>query len=143
MVIKIKFKLNDKLIEQNTFGEIIQLDNYNDIKYIDCYNNNLTSLPDNLPNSLERLWCYNNNLTNLPDNLPNSLKVLYCDNNPIYNFIQKYHNKNWKEYIQWKNKYKSPSNIIGKWFLECKYNPKYKYCKDRLNEEYDSLYSQQ
>ena len=50
-------------------------------------------------------------------------------------------NGNWKEYIKWKKQYKVPSNIIGTWFLDCKYNPKYKYCKDRLNEEYDSLYS--
>ena len=184
MVINIIFKLNDELIEYNTFEEIIQLENYDDIKCINFYNNNLTSLPDNLPNSLEilwcdnnnltslpnnlpnsleilwcynnnltslpdnlpyslkELWCDNNNLTRLPDNLPNSLKELYCANNPIYKFIEKYHNNDWKEYIKWKTKYKSPSNIIGSWFLDCKYNPKYKYCTDRLNEEYDSLYSQ-
>ena len=204
MVIKIQFNLNGDLFDYNTFEEIIQLENYNDIKYINCsYNNltslsdnlpnsleflscshnNLTSLPDNLPNSLEflwcgnnnltslsdnlpysleKIWCYDNNLTSLPDNLPNSLIGLSCDNNnltslpdnlpnsltnlwydnnPIYNFIEEYHNGNWKEYIKWKNKYKSPSNIIGSWFLDCKYNPKYKYCKDRLNEEYDLLYS--
>ena len=64
MVIKIKFNLNNHLIKYNTFEELIQLENYNDIKYINCsYNNcsynNLTSLPNNLPNSLERLY-YNN-----------------------------------------------------------------------------------
>ena len=26
---------------------------------------------------------------------------------------------------------------ISNWFLECKYNPKYKYCKDRINRLYD------
>ena len=30
--------------------------------------------------------------------------------------------------------------MIGEWFLECKYNPKYKYCKDRLIKEYEELY---
>ena len=34
MSIEIKFKLNNDLIEYNTFEEIIQLENYNNIKYI-------------------------------------------------------------------------------------------------------------
>ena len=142
MVIKIKFNVNCyKFINYYNFEEIIQLENYNDIKYIDCSDNDLTSFPDNLPNSIEYLYCENVNLTSLPDNLPNSLKELRCYYNPIYNFIQKYHNKDWKEYIIWKTQYKVPSNIIGSWFLDCKYNPRYKYCKDRLDKEYDSLYS--
>lgn len=32
--------------------------------------------------------------------------------------------------------------IISDWFLECKYNPKYKYCKDRLQNEFDDLYDE-
>jgi len=28
------------------------------------------------------------------------------------------------------------SDIISDWFLECKYNPQYKYCRDRLDKEY-------
>ncbi len=31
---------------------------------------------------------------------------------------------------------------IENWFLECKYNPKYKYCRDRLNEEFSELYNE-
>jgi len=26
------------------------------------------------------------------------------------------------------------------WFLECKYNPKYKYCRERLKREYDETF---
>jgi hypothetical protein len=37
-------------------------------------------------------------------------------------------------------KIKKKCNMIGEWFLECKYNPKYKYCKDRLIKEYEELY---
>ena len=37
-------------------------------------------------------------------------------------------------------KYKKQSNIIGEWFLDCKYNPKYKYCRNMVNRGYDSLY---
>ena len=66
---------------------------------------------------------------------------LYCYNNPIHNFIKEHHNGNWKEYMNWKIKYKPITNKIGTWFLKCKYDPSYKYCKDRLNKEYDMFYS--
>ena len=32
------------------------------------------------------------------------------------------------------------ANKIGDWYLECKYNPKYKYCKDRINKEYEEAF---
>jgi len=51
------------------------------LKKLDCYLNNLTSLP-NLPNTLEELYCYNNSLTSLP-NLPKTLKELWCSNNQL------------------------------------------------------------
>ncbi len=44
-------------------------------------------------------------------------------------------NREWQ--IQCKTKF---ANKIGNWFLECKYNPQYKYCQNRLNSEYDELY---
>ena len=49
------------------------------VKYLYCYNNQITSLPD-LPN-VEHLNCSNNQLTCLPD-LPN-VKTLSCDNNQL------------------------------------------------------------
>ena len=30
---------------------------------------------------------------------------------------------------------------ISNWFLDCKYNPKYKYCKDRINKMYDEEFN--
>lgn len=32
-------------------------------------------------------------------------------------------------------------NKIGNWFLNIKYDPSYKYCRDRLNKEYNELYN--
>ena len=32
-------------------------------------------------------------------------------------------------------------SIIENWFLDCKYNPKYKYCRDRLEKQYEELYN--
>jgi len=31
---------------------------------------------------------------------------------------------------------------IENWFLDCKYNPKYKYCRDKLNKEFTELYNE-
>ena len=66
---------SDKIKEiYNSFEEIVKLENYNDIIYINCRNNLISSLPV-LPNSLMYLYCNNNILSSLPE-LPNSLTQL-------------------------------------------------------------------
>ena len=159
MVITIKFNDNIKH-DYNSFEEIVKLDNYNDIIYLDCYNNNLSSLPE-LPNSLKFLYCSNNNLSNLPE-LPNSLFTLYCwdnkitnlpelpnplihfeyYNNPILEYIEQYFDNDIYKYIEHQRQMKKIFvNKIGEWFLDCKYNPKYLYCRKRLMKEYEELYT--
>ena len=49
--------------------------------YLNCRNNALTTLP-NMPPSLEFLLCQNNQLTTLPS-LPNTLKILECNWNNL------------------------------------------------------------
>ena len=34
---------------------------------------------------------------------------------------------------------KKAYNKIAKWYLECKYNPKYKICREKLDAEYNEL----
>ena len=51
------------------------------VTIIDCYNNQLTSLPP-LPETLEKLDCSNNQLTSLPP-LPETLQELICTNNQL------------------------------------------------------------
>ena len=82
MTITIKYSIGDG-VEYKNFNKIRQLPNYDRIVYIDCCNNDLTSLPSNLPESLQLLNCYNNDLTSLPSNLPESLQKLYCRNNNL------------------------------------------------------------
>ena len=123
----------------NAFDDILQLDNYNDIIYIKCTGNRLSYLPE-LPNSLQVLWCNYNNLSSLPE-LPNSLINLCYYDNPIYNYIKYYFNGNNNNYFEHqKNIKKKSANKIGGWFLDCKFNPKYKYCRERLMKEYGELY---
>ena len=54
---------------------------YDNIVYLDCSYNNLTSLPE-LPNSLQILYCGSNQLSLLPE-LPNSLQHLSCNYNQL------------------------------------------------------------
>ena len=184
----------------NSFEEILKLDNYNDIDYIDCSHNWLVNLPElpnslkylycgnnkisslpELPDSLIELYCYNNNISNLSKlpnlltclwcqynklsilpKLPNSLKSLWClsnnlsslpelpitiinilySGNPIYVHIEKYFGGSSKKYNEHNKNMKSKFvNKIENWFLDCKYNPKYLYCRKRLMKEYDELYN--
>ena len=56
--------------------ELPDLSRFTHVQYLWCSNNQLTSLPDNLPNSLQELNCNNNQLTSLPP-LPTSLQKIY------------------------------------------------------------------
>jgi Leucine-rich repeat (LRR) protein len=58
-MIYIKFNLNDNKISYNSFDDIINLTNYNDIVYIDCSYNQLNKIT-NLPQLLKYLDCSNN-----------------------------------------------------------------------------------
>ena len=78
MLFKIKYQNDNNQYEFTSFNEI---KNYDKVVYIDCSDNQLTSLPE-LPNSLQVLFCSMNQLTSLPE-LPNSLQYLYCHNNQL------------------------------------------------------------
>lgn len=46
------------------------------------------------------------------------------------------------EYLRLRTKMlKRKVDIISNWFLDCKYDPKYKYCRDRLEKEHEEIYS--
>jgi Leucine-rich repeat (LRR) protein len=62
--------------------ELPDLSLYTNLKKLDCSYNKLTSLPNNLPKSLQILYFYSNQITSL-DNLPPNLKELDCSGNQI------------------------------------------------------------
>ena len=82
------------------------------------------------------MGCGSNRLTFLPK-LPNLIKDYYYGGNPVYDYIQD--KCGGKKEIYYKEN-QTFANKIGEWFLECKYNPKYKYCRDRVDKEYDKLF---
>ena len=119
MTITIKFN-DDTEHDFEYFSELLQLDNYDEIEHIDCYSNNLDNLPE----------------------LPNSLINIQHFCNPICIYINTYFDGDTKKYFEHHKKTKKQFiNKIENWFLDCKYNPKYKYCRKRLMKEYDDLYN--
>jgi len=102
--------------------------------YIYCYNNLLSTLPK-LPNDLIEILCYNNLLPFLPK-FPNSLINKDYSNTPVYTYIRQkcggdidiYHRVN--EIFATK---------LVRWYLDCRENPHYKFCRTRLDKEYDDL----
>ena len=83
MAIKIKYSLEGDVEPYNSFKEIQQLPNYNDIVYIDYSYNKLTELPEDLPQSLQHLNCSYNKIITIGSKLPASLQKLDCSNNKI------------------------------------------------------------
>jgi len=120
-----------------------------------CGKNSLSYLPD-LPDSLLELYCESNKLIYLP-NLPKRIYeeyefvfpmiyngVYYYDfkNNPISDLIIQYFNRNIQKYKIWKTNMDAKFvRKIEDWYLECKYNPEYKYCQNRIKNEYNELYN--
>ncbi len=108
---------------------------------LNCSYNEIKQLPE-LPNKLEVLRCESNNINSLPL-LPRSLKEFNYTYNPIHNHIEKKFGENWKKYRKYqyhKIILKVFANKIGEWYLECKYNPKYKYCRERLLREFNETH---
>lgn len=108
------------------------------LRLIDCGYNSLKYLPT-LPNTIIYLYCSDNKLLDIPF-IPTSLRYIFYSDTPIFDFINAYFD-GWRDaYFKWKHTYNTKfANKLCDWFLECKYNPKYKYCRDRVNAEYDKL----
>ena len=119
------------------------------LERLDCYCNQLTELPE-LPKSLQRINCEWNKITKLPK-IPKYLyQITYFNyynmpvfkyiENPIHNIITKNFNGDIDKYQKWKQRQKKLAiQKIENWFLECKYNPKYAYCRKIVNQGYDIL----
>ena len=129
----------------------------NSLTHLDCRHNNLSKLPK-LPNSLTRLDCCHNKLINLGNRIPKNIKFLDYYHNELVtlplgiNKISKlkyvdnpvcmdiFYPDPLKLYLLKKRTEINIANKIGNWFLECKYNPKYKYCRDRLKKEHTIIF---
>ena len=111
MTIKIKYSLEDTEKSYNSFEEIQQLEDYNDIVYIYCRINNLTKFPSNLPQSLLELYCDHNKLTTIESKLPDSLQILYCHNTKLTKLPQNLPQSLQKLYCTYNKLTKLPQNL--------------------------------
>lgn len=165
---KLPSTLKDLSCFDNKLNEIPELPE--SLLELNCSGNKLTILPK-LPSNLSALFCGSNQLTYISD-LPKNLKYLYCrgnkinyiqkhnlfhvksytsglyfshiyDNNPIYEYIKTYFCGDILNYFDFIDKYeKKFADKIGQWYINCKYNPEYNVCKERLIKEYHEHYGE-
>ena len=159
-MITIKFSDNIKYLYKS-FEELLKIDIYNDIIYINCNNNNLLNLPElpnslkildchsnnnlsslpELPNSLIELYCWNNNLSSLPK-LPNSLKYLDCGNNSLSS-LPELPNSLKRLYCSNNNLSSLPELPNSKIDICYKYNPIHTYIKKYFNDKHQQYFDYQ
>lgn len=126
----------------------------NTLERLNCSNNKLVELPE-LPSCLELIYTSNNKITKFPLSLnylkkhPSKHYIVSFAENPIYSYIRNnylvehnYINGNYVDFGLSIYLFQREHVIkIEKWFLKCKYNPKYKYCRTRLAAEYNNIYA--
>lgn len=136
-------------------NKIIKLPNKlpSNLELLNCGNNKLKYLPDTLGDFI--IYADNNELVDIPESYlkytghPMVKPGYSFDNNPVNDMIEKYFKygkQGWlyelKNYIEFRKKYQKKFVLkIENWFLNCKYNPKFKYCRNMLKKDYDNLYS--
>lgn len=111
------------------------------LTYFSCNNNDIVLMPE-LPSGIVEFYCKNNALQNIPKSILSAVFINYA-NNPIHTFITKYFNGNIKRYFEYINKSKKKFVIkIENWFLDVKFNPKYKYCRKNVMKTYSDIYGE-
>jgi Leucine-rich repeat (LRR) protein len=90
------YKLED-IIELNlSINDLKELPEWIDkcvnLQYLNCSDNQLTQLPENLPITLQILYCVNNQLTSLPESFPTTLESLYCSGNQLTSLPESFPN---------------------------------------------------
>ena len=104
------------------------------LTYLVCSQNKLKVLPE-LPLSLEYLYCWGNLLSFLPI-LPKSLKYKDYSGNPVDTYIREKCGNNLTIYHRECEQF---ATKLVNWYLDCRENPKFKFCRARLNRDYDAL----
>lgn len=157
-----KIKKIEKLPEDLYELKLYNLEEFAELSYIpdDVEKIYIESAPisklQNIPRKLTYLAFHHININELPlsivwcDEVLNDKITIISSDSPLFKRAMAKYNpstnigKRWgyiKHYVERELKpiVKEKVKIIENWFLECKYNPKYKYCKKRLMDEYMKL----
>ena len=115
----------------------INIKNNDTLIYIDCQYNKLIDLPTltNIKGKYKYI-CYDDTIT------PYLVLRISINNNPIHNILINLFDYNIDKYTEFMHKaYKIYADKIGQWFLDCKYDPQYKYCREKLiMKDYNECY---
>ena len=123
-------KITKKQVRYNLFVSL--LDNEDSIQEEKSYFNEIRKV-------------YENNTFQYPKWFFKDFKTSYKNGFevPSNPFLRGVRNNKVNKFINITNEIKENKAVlkISNWFLECKYNPKYKYCKDRINKLYDDEFN--
>ena len=99
---------------------------------------------NNLPKTLTYMHIRSTHVNYIPYDIIENLDKFHCEKSKFKRGSNKLFGGNMKKYCKYRELCaKSRKRNIRKievWFLDCKYNPKYKYCRDRLQKEYNDMF---
>ena len=115
---------------------------YDNIKNTSCKYINLIGYGKPiLPESLRSLSISHINIIDIDYRTIWKLTSFHYGNTPFQKQIKETYDDNLDHYCSyWRTYFKDRVVKIEYWFLDCKYNPKYKYCRNRLEKEYEDIY---
>lgn len=133
--------LPDKLVSLwCQFNEIKKLPKLPDGLYtLVCDCNKITEFPI-VPYGIQTIHCSYNKIKVLPY-IPELVYIyntanIRINNNPMSDIVESRYKNDLHLYM----KEKKAVDEISNWFISCKYNPRYKYCRKRIENEYHELY---
>jgi hypothetical protein len=77
-------------------------------------------------------------LPKFKDNL--NLKSKFYNDTPVNTYIR---DKCHDNIVIYHRENEIFANKLVRWYLNCRENPKFKFCRDRLNKEYDDLFKEE
>lgn len=123
----------------NSLTEIPKLPKINNFAVIDFSGNEEIKEFPKIPVSYNcNISIDDTNIERLPLHDP-KLVIFNYERTPLKNFLEEEY-KPMNMYMKDEKEKYDAVKKIEIWFLKCKYNPEYKYCKNRLNKEYEKMF---
>ena len=115
----------------------------NSMQYISVACNKIKALPENIEAIYFEACFGHNQINDIPYDLDLSINY-HLYGNPIGRKIYRYFGGCMDDYMDFKKKMLTLyANKIGEWFLKCKYDPQYKYCRNQVMKQYTEIFKEE
>ncbi len=98
----------------------------------------------NLPPTVKYINIRGSHVTYIPYSIIRDLDKFHTTNSNFLRQCNKLFNGDFKKYCRYREicmrTHKRRIEKIENWFIDCKYNPEYKYCRDRVQKDYEETY---